>query len=230
MASWDVFHGDRLEVERGLDAGAIRAAFSRGELRDDDLVRPAGTTIAWARIAQFPELTQAVDRPAEAASPPPAPVVAASPPPAKKRKQPAAPEPYVPPEPSDFEVQSDDFGVADLPFSPPATLRASEASELGAVSDVAFPVINDQPAVTTPVAVDAKPFEPAPPGGWLWAEEVDEEEDDGDFDRKSANGGAAASGGLEILDDDDEEVVAPRGHSDDSRSRRPGQPGCASGC
>ena len=56
MASWDVFHADRLELERGLSAEAIRSALARGELRDDDLVRPAGTTVPWARIADIPEL------------------------------------------------------------------------------------------------------------------------------------------------------------------------------
>ena len=61
LASWDVFHGDRLELERGLHADEIRAAVARGELHDDDLVRPAGTTVAWARLADFPELLQAAE-------------------------------------------------------------------------------------------------------------------------------------------------------------------------
>ena len=56
LANWDVFHGDRLELERGLSTSAIREALARGELRDDDLVRPAGTTVAWARLADMPEL------------------------------------------------------------------------------------------------------------------------------------------------------------------------------
>ena len=58
MASWDVFHADRLELERGLSTAAIREALARGELRDDDLVRPAGTTVAWARLADMPELLE----------------------------------------------------------------------------------------------------------------------------------------------------------------------------
>ena len=58
LASWDVFHGDRLELERGLSTAAIREALARGELRDDDLVRPAGTTVAWARLAEIPELLE----------------------------------------------------------------------------------------------------------------------------------------------------------------------------
>jgi hypothetical protein len=66
MASWDVFHADRLELQRGLDEAAIRLAFARAELRDDDLVRPAGSALAWARLADFPELTA----PPEPAKPP----------------------------------------------------------------------------------------------------------------------------------------------------------------
>ena len=66
MANWDVFHGDRLELERGLSTAAIREALARGELRDDDLVRPAGTTVAWSRLAEIPELIEAVASPARA--------------------------------------------------------------------------------------------------------------------------------------------------------------------
>ncbi len=220
MESWDVFHGDRLELERGLDAGAVRDAFSRGELRDDDLVRPAGTTIAWARLAEFPELTQALTPSPE--PPPPAPPAApASPPPATGRKQPAATEIYVPPNPSDYEVQSDDFG-ADLPLAPAATFRLSDEREPGVLSDVAFPVFNDKPDVPAPRAIHAKTHEPPRPGGQLWAEEVDEEEDDGDFDREVVNDGGDASDGLEILDDDEVDG-SPAGSDDpevDSRSSR----------
>ena len=194
MESWDVFHGDRLELECGLDAGAVRDAFSRGELRDDDLVRPAGTTIAWARLAEFPELTQALTPSPEPR--PPAPASPASTPPTTGRKQPAATEIYVPPNPSDYEVQSDDFG-ADLPLAPAATFRLSDEREPGVLSDVAFPVFNDEPDVPGPSAVHAKMHNPPPPGGQLWAEEADEEEDDGDFDRGVVNDEADASGGLE---------------------------------
>jgi hypothetical protein len=86
LESWDVFHGDRLELKRGLDAGAVRDAFSRGELRDDDLVRPAGTTIAWARLAEFPELIQALT-PSPEPPPPTPPGTATNPPPACNRTE-----------------------------------------------------------------------------------------------------------------------------------------------
>ena len=55
MASWDIFHADRLELERAA-AQAIRSALARGDLRDDDLVRPAGTIDSLGRIADIPEL------------------------------------------------------------------------------------------------------------------------------------------------------------------------------
>lgn len=58
MASWDVFHADRLEVERSLDTAAVRQALARGDLRDDDLVRPAGTTVPWTRLADLPDLLE----------------------------------------------------------------------------------------------------------------------------------------------------------------------------
>ena len=58
LAHWDVFHADRLEVERSLSTEAVRAALARGDLRDDDLIRPAGTTIPWARLADLPALVE----------------------------------------------------------------------------------------------------------------------------------------------------------------------------
>ena len=58
MAAWDVFHSDRLELVRGLSADQIAAGLASGEIRDDDLARPAGTNTPWARIADLPELIQ----------------------------------------------------------------------------------------------------------------------------------------------------------------------------
>lgn len=57
MALWDVFHSDRLELARGLSAEEIRAGLAAGSIRDDDLVRPSGTSAPWARVAEIPELT-----------------------------------------------------------------------------------------------------------------------------------------------------------------------------
>ncbi|MDR3636829.1 MAG: biopolymer transporter ExbD [Isosphaeraceae bacterium] len=66
MDSWDVFHSDRLEVERGLSTGEVRAAVARGDLHDDDLIRPGGTSVPWARLSDMPALLEP-----EPAPPPP---------------------------------------------------------------------------------------------------------------------------------------------------------------
>jgi len=70
VALWDVFHSDRLELVRGLSAEQIGSGLASGEIRDDDLVRPSGTTAAWARLAEVPDLLQP---PAEAPTPTPPP-------------------------------------------------------------------------------------------------------------------------------------------------------------
>jgi biopolymer transport protein ExbD len=59
LATWDVFHGGRLEVERSLTTEAVRAALARGDLRDDDLIRPSGTAVAWQRLGDLPDLLAA---------------------------------------------------------------------------------------------------------------------------------------------------------------------------
>ncbi|MBX6316771.1 MAG: biopolymer transporter ExbD, partial [Isosphaeraceae bacterium] len=56
MSTWDVFHSDRLEVERGLSAEQVRAKVARGELRAEDLARPAGTQVAWSHLSDLPAL------------------------------------------------------------------------------------------------------------------------------------------------------------------------------
>jgi biopolymer transport protein ExbD len=63
LANWDVFHSERLEVERSLTTADIRERLARGDLRDDDLVRPAGTNTPWAAIADFPALVEAESEP-----------------------------------------------------------------------------------------------------------------------------------------------------------------------
>jgi biopolymer transport protein ExbD len=49
-----VFRSDRLEIERDLGTDAVREGLARGEIHDDDLIRPAGTTLPWTRLADFP--------------------------------------------------------------------------------------------------------------------------------------------------------------------------------
>ncbi len=154
MANWDVFHTETLELERDLSANAIRQALARTKLNDDDLVRPAGTTTRWVRIADVPELVA----PAEPEPPPPEPV------------PPAAAVP------SDFEI------IVDEGLTPPPapTLRSPDWLELRAESDdVAFPVIRDLPP-----AAESVPLPPSAPKSneWLWAEEVDDDDDDDEGD------------------------------------------------
>ena len=203
MAHWDVFHADRLELERGLDTAAIRRALECGELRDDDLVRPAGTTVPWSRLDEVPELAQAAALSPDLTNSSPS---SAGP---KVHEQPVSS-----PDPGDFEVESEDFGV-DLADSP-ATLRSPDWVELRSdPDDVAFPVINDAPPEPTPGVRKSNDFEPAPPGGWLWAEEIDEDDDDDDSDEELDKGDESEDGGLEILDDDSAEALPVSGRSTD---------------
>lgn len=50
METWDIFLTDQLEVRRGLSTAEVHAAVARGEIRDDDLIRPAGSSDPWAPI------------------------------------------------------------------------------------------------------------------------------------------------------------------------------------
>lgn len=82
MDSWDVFHSERLEVDRGLSTAQVRAALAAGDLHDDDLIRPAGTTIPWARLSDMPALFEPEPEP----EPPPPPPPASPPPVAAKSR------------------------------------------------------------------------------------------------------------------------------------------------
>jgi biopolymer transport protein ExbD len=81
LANHDIFHSDRLEVERNLSDDALRAGLASGEIREDDLVRPAGTTAPWARIGDRPDLFTAKLVPKPKPKPPAPHVVPAPPPP-----------------------------------------------------------------------------------------------------------------------------------------------------
>ena len=63
---WDVFRGETLEVFRALGLDELRAGLARGDLHDEDLVRPAGSSAPWSRLADLPALAvspPAVGRP-----------------------------------------------------------------------------------------------------------------------------------------------------------------------
>jgi biopolymer transport protein ExbD len=199
LASWDVFHADRLELERGLSTQAIREALLRGSLRDDDLVRPAGTTAAWGPLADIPELMPAPQQTPQSAPPaqasvqsPPAPAIPG-----------AAPT-------SDFEVEAEDADGA--PPTPAPTLRAPDWFHLRSeTDDVAFPVLKDQPEKPVPPEIPA----PATAPPWVWAEQGADEDEDEDENEGGGEDDEAGEVGLgeeaEVLDaipdDDDLEVL-----------------------
>jgi biopolymer transport protein ExbD len=214
LANWDVFHSDRLELERSLSTIALRDALARGELLDDDLIRPAGTTVAWARLADVPELWEPIpDSPSSSTPLEPA-SVQSKPSPAIKKGD----------GPSDFEVEADD--AAASPSLPPApTQKAPDWLELRSeTDDVAFPVLNDSPTDSSAVEHGTAPADPDPPGGWVWAEVDDGDDDDQDAELEEPSEIVADedASGLEILDDESEHALTtppPRSSELDLDSR-----------
>lgn len=69
-AKWDVFHSEKLEAERGLTTLQVREALARGAIQEDDLIRPAGSSIPWVALADCPEI-HAEEAPATAPEPEP---------------------------------------------------------------------------------------------------------------------------------------------------------------
>lgn len=56
--NWDIFHKTELRLEPGLTTGQIRDRLLKGELRNEDLVRPAGTDQPWTKLADMPALVR----------------------------------------------------------------------------------------------------------------------------------------------------------------------------
>src|SRR5262249_2541274 len=167
LASWDVFHAERLELERGLSTAAVRAALAAGQLREDDLIRPAGTTAARAPLADPPRLLAPVD-PAHGPPPPPPPPAPGPPPPPPT----PAPGPPCPPPPSpapqagDFESRAAAFAPGPPPAADP-TLPGPAWLQLGGEpDDVAFPVLDQRPS-----AAESPPSgrQPPAPSAWTWS-------------------------------------------------------------
>jgi biopolymer transport protein ExbD len=216
LAIWDIFHADSLELERGLSTEAVRSALAGGVLRDDDLVRPAGTTVAWARLGDFPELTApaALEVPeVETPSVPESglrmeasPAVAGP----SERIRPARAEPPPPhPPSSDFELRADRLGEIpepDVPRASTSTAAPPAWLELGGEpDDVTFPVISDQPhdqlGDAPPGPLRREPErEHSAPSAWAWPD--DEEEDDVGRHEQEA-GGEDFDEQIEILDDEE---------------------------
>ncbi len=179
MARWDIFHADRLELERGQSAQAIRSALARGDLRDDDLVRPAGTTVPWARIADIPELLA------------PAPEPAPEPGPTAHRPSAEAPRPEDR-LPGFEEVQAS----LEQVIPPPKKHHPTELPG-SLTSDVAFPVL-DEPE-PRPLRAPDTSVPSASSHAWVWADDDDEDEDDEDEDDLRI---IEDQGDIEILADD----------------------------
>ncbi len=159
VANWDIFHADRLELERGQSAQAIRSALARGDIRDDDLVRPAGTTVPWARIADIPELLAPAPEPA----PEPGPTAH------KQSAEAPRPEDRLP----DFEEIQPSL---EQVIPPPKQHHPTELPG-SLTSDVAFPVL-DEPE-PRPLRAPGTSVPPASSHAWVWA---DDDEDDVDED------------------------------------------------
>ena len=208
--SWDVFHAESLELERGLSTSAVRAALAGGALRDDDLVRPAGTTAAWSRLGDIPELSAADVSPAQAPPTPEAARPGPEPKPTPESTPPRTARPELSPrrgESSDFELEANDIGtpLATAPAPKPPTPTWLQLG--GGPDDVTFPVLRDQPA--EPQSPERGHPEPDSTSAtaWNWAE-VDEDDDedepvDDDFEEQIEILDDDAEAGLEILDDDD---------------------------
>ncbi len=204
---------------RGLSTAAIRTALAGGSLCDDDLVRPAGTTAAWARLADIPELSASQNGPA--GSPSPAlssapPIAEPAPPPAAGPVRTAPAE--VPPqceEVSDFEIEADDRAAPPRPapaptIPPPAWLQLG-----GEPDDVAFPVMPDRPVAQRPQEPNPPEVESTAASPWAWAEVGDEDEDDEAGSPYEAELDEQieilddSPAGLEILDEDHLTVPSP---------------------
>jgi biopolymer transport protein ExbD len=228
LTNWDVFHADRLELERSVSTDAIREGLARGSMCDDDLVRPAGTTVAWGRIADLPELMTPLVAPDESPpiAPPPTvapnvqPAAAPSLPPGSGTAPPSErqPGPANPPRSgtptSDFEVVAAEAAPdATTPPTAPAPDWFNLRSE---TDDVAFPVIKDIPKPSG--FADPGPSKPAAPlaPGWSWEEAEDDDDESEDDDRPDDHDAAELTAlrddddQLEILDDDAEDGPAVR--------------------
>jgi biopolymer transport protein ExbD len=117
LATWDVFHSDRLEVERGLDDAGVRKALAKGTLTEDDLIRPAGSGAPWERLGDRPDLlpTAAPKQPPAAPPPPPTP-----PPPPKSVWEADTKKKYEWAIPADPVVGGPDFEKVDPEDSEPS--------------------------------------------------------------------------------------------------------------
>ena len=159
MPAWDVFHADRLEVERNLTDGQLRDALARGDVREDDLVRPAGTTVPWARIVDLPGFLDVPE--------PEAPTVADEP-----QKVDEPPVPDLDAEEERLVALIDD----DEDLDPDAGPKSYDINQLGRALD-AFDSLPTQSVVAGPVDEVTAPI----PALLDVEDDDDEEEAEGEF-------------------------------------------------
>jgi biopolymer transport protein ExbD len=212
--AWDVFHAETLELQRGLSTAAVRAALTGGSIRDDDLVRPAGTTSTWTRLADIPELSAASELGPNQAS------ISELPPSQSRPKSAATPEASPASvgadrtsadrqDSGDLEPRSEDKSpkIEGEPTSQPPKPTWIQLG--GDTGDVSFPVLSDRPADREPVEATRPELDPTAVAAWAWADDDDLEEDrdeippvEEEFDEQIEILEDELPAGLEILDED----------------------------
>jgi biopolymer transport protein ExbD len=202
LATWDVFHSDRLEVERGLDDASVRAALSRGDLTEDDLIRPAGSGSPWERLGDRLDVLAATAPPTPPAdAPKEATTIVAPPPPAEPPRPYDATEwsteifrgagwrDHEATEDDDVDVEalqaSDDFEQVDPETSAPALLSFADIDDEADSDPESLEILDDdEPAHSTgPILppLESAAAIPVPgPAPLPWSEEELEVEFDGE--------------------------------------------------
>lgn len=203
MSLWDVFHSDRLELAKGLSAEEVRAGLAAGSIRDDDLVRPAGTSAPWARVAEVPELTAPP-------SPPPTPPAGAAPDPYEVvPEEPAPPTAPAPDDDPSFPVLAEEPAPtpADWDWEDEDDEEEDEGLELVDEDDEFEELAEDEPEDDDPSA-ETPASAPSPQAVAEW----EPDEDDLDLDRPGpetrVNLPAARSHDYdepEVVDEEDDE-------------------------
>ena len=123
LANWDIFHSDRLEVEREISTEVVRAGLADGSIREDDLVRPSGVAAPWTRLGDRPLLfAEPEKKPRESHKPAPVPAPVPEPPPT-----------LVEGEGVDFEIE--DKAPANWPGKP------------GPMEEAEYDIIKESPAL-----------------------------------------------------------------------------------
>ncbi len=204
MASWDIFHADRLELERGQSArpsarpspAATSAMMTSSVRREPPFPGPASPTSrnCWPRR---PNRLRTLDRP---------------------RHSPSAEAPRPEDRLPDFEeIQPSLEQVIPLPKKHLATeLPASSTS------DVAFPVLKEPEP--RPLRAPGTPVPPASSPAWVWADDDEDEEDEDDLRI------IEDQGDIEILADDavDERDTGSTGTAEKQPMTQPAMPGRSS--